>query len=425
MGKKKISQDTLSKGRWHMDNNTLDTIDMKVLGKELQQARIRKGLTQEEAANIIDVARTTITAIEKGDRRIKAGELIKLAQAYNAQISDFVRNRPEIEMSQPQFRGPSLRTEEDNTLIERYVEQLKHLVRNYFELEKITESPLVRKYPPEYDTRRLQTNEAAESIAIEERMRLGLGDGQIPLLRDILEQDVGVRVFYYQLPARFSAIYLYDDQVGGCIAVNSNHPEERRRWSLAHDYGHFLTYRQKPTVFIENGYQRKPESERLADDFANYFLMPTSGVTRRFNDIRRMKGKVTPGDLCILAHYYGVSAEAMTRRLEDLKLLSTGLWDELKRGGFKVREAQQQLGLSPLPAREQKFPTRYQYLAIEALDHELINEGLLSRFLEVDRLEVRHMAEVLRQSATAQADVSLINEATQQRSGNWEDTVNG
>ena len=121
-----------------MSNNILDTIDMKVLGRELQQARVRKGLTQEDAAKIIDVARTTIIAIEKGNRRIKAGELIKLAEVYNVPISDFVRTRPEIAMSQPQFRGPSLRTEEDNALIEPYVEQLKHLVRNYFELEKIT-----------------------------------------------------------------------------------------------------------------------------------------------------------------------------------------------------------------------------------------------------------------------------------------------
>ncbi|SRR6266487_437166 len=407
-----------------MDSNILDTIDMKVLGRELQQARIRKGLTQEDAAKIIDVARTTVTAIEKGDRRIKARELMALAQAYNLPVSDFVRTRPEIELSLPQFRGPSLRTEEENRLIAPYVEQLKQLARDYFELERITGSPLVHRYPSEYSIGRLQISEAAENIAMEERIRLGVGDGQLPLLRDILEQDVGLRVFYYPLPAKFSAIYLYDDQVGGCIAVNSNHPEERRRWSLAHDYGHFLTYRQKPTVYIENGYQRKPESERLADDFAICFLMPTNGVTRRFNDTRRTKDKVTPGDLCLLAHYYGVSVEAMTLRLEDLKLLPTGIWDKLKAGGFKVREAQQQLGLGPLPAKEQKFPMRYQYLAIEAFDRGLISEGLLSRFLAVDRLEARRIAELLRQSVVEETDVSLINQNREQPSSDREDNVN-
>ena len=79
-----------------MDKNILDSIDMSKLGRELQQARVRKGLTQEDAAKIIEVARTTLTAIEKGDRRIKAEELVKLAYAYGRQVSDFVRSRPQV-----------------------------------------------------------------------------------------------------------------------------------------------------------------------------------------------------------------------------------------------------------------------------------------------------------------------------------------
>jgi Zn-dependent peptidase ImmA (M78 family)/DNA-binding XRE family transcriptional regulator len=391
-----------------MNYNVLDTIDMKTLGRELQQARIRKGFTQDEAAKIIDVARTTMTAIEKGERRIKAGELIKLAQAYDMPIADLVRPHPDIALSQPQFRGPVLRTEEDNTVIEPYVEQLKFLARNYFELEHITQSPLNRRYPSVYEVGHLSTSVAAENIAIEERTRLGLNSGQIPLLRDILEQDVGLRIFYYPLPEKFSAIYLYDEQVGGCIAVNSNHPEERRRWSLAHDYGHFLTYRQKSTVFSDDAYQRKPESERLADDFATFFLMPTSGVMKRFNDMRKMKESVKLGDLLILAHYYGVSVEAMLLRLEDLHVLPAGFAQKLRKSDFKVREAQQQLGLTPLPTRDQKYPLRYQYLALEALQSGSISEAQFAQFLEVDRLQARKMLELFQQNAVVDNSLNDI-----------------
>ena len=391
-----------------MDNDILETIDMKALGRELQQARTKKGITQEDAAKIIDVARTTMVAIEQGNRRIRADELIKIAHAYGLSVSDFVRPRPVLAMSKPQFRGPWLKTEADNELIKPYVEQLKQLARDYFELERITETPLIRKYPPEYRIGKLRTSDAAESIASEERIRLGLGDGPIPILRDVLEQDVGLRIFYYSLPGKFSAIYLYDEQVGGCIAINSKHPEERRRNSLAHDYGHFLTSRDKSEIFIEEGYyQRKPESERLADDFATYFLMPTSGVTRRFNDLRRTKENLTVGDLCVLAHYYGVSVEAMTRRLEELKLLPTGLWDRIRESGFKVREAQRQLGLDVLPASDQKLAIRYQHLAIEAFDRGLISEGLLARFLDVDRLEARRISEILRPDVKEGTTLSL------------------
>src|SRR5438309_2958037 len=122
-----------------METNILDTIDMRELGKELQQARIKRGLTQEEAAKIIEVARTTITAIEKGERRIKAGELIKLARAYGRQVSDFVRQRPRFESFQPQFRGPYLPTTIDERAIAPSIEILEELCRDYLELEEIME----------------------------------------------------------------------------------------------------------------------------------------------------------------------------------------------------------------------------------------------------------------------------------------------
>src|SRR5712692_2406500 len=195
-----------------MDTNILDTIDMREMGKELQQARIKRGMTQEDAAKVIDVARTTITAIEKGERRIKAGELVKLAQAYGRQVSDFVRPRPKIEPFQVHFPGPNQDTSEDESHIAQYVALLEELSRNYLELEQITGAPLVHRYPPEYEVTGQQIEQAAETVAIEERHRLALGDGPIPILREILEQDVGLRIFYLPLSLpKFSAIYQYID----------------------------------------------------------------------------------------------------------------------------------------------------------------------------------------------------------------------
>lgn len=386
-----------------MNANVLDTIDLRELGKELQRAREKRGMTQQEAAQVIDVARTTLTAIEKGERRIRAGELIALARAYGRQVSDFVRQRPAIEPFQVQFRGPYRRAIEDNDAIKLYIDQLEELARNYLELEQRLEAPLVRKYPPEYQYHGSETRQAAESAALEERNRLGLGDGPIPLLRDLLEQDVGLRIFYLELrPSTFSAIYLYTHELGGCIAINSLHPEERRRWSLAHDYGHFLGDRYKPTLLVEDAYQRFPESERFADYFARFFLMPGSGLMRRFNDLRRTREKVSFADLSTLAHYYGVSVEALTRRLEEMKLLPTGTWDKLKDRGLKAREAQQQSGLGPIPAPSEHLPLRYQYLAVEAFTLGLITEGHVARLLQVDRLEARRIADVLEQEAGAE-----------------------
>jgi Zn-dependent peptidase ImmA (M78 family)/DNA-binding XRE family transcriptional regulator len=393
-----------------MESNILDRIDMRQIGRELQDARKHRGMTQEAAAEVLGVARTTITAIEKGERRIKAGELIKLARAYGRQVSDFVRQRPRFESFQPQFRGPYLPTTVDEQAIAPHIELLEELCRDYLEIEEIMEAPLARKYPPVYEVAGLPLEQAAESVALEERNRLGLGDGPIPTLRYLLEQDVGVRIFSLPLPPRFAEIYVYDEALGACMSINSQHPEERRRWSAAHGYLHFLAHRYKAEVSVDHGYRRQPESERLADAFARYFLMPTGGVTRRFNDILRTQGKATPAGLCTLAHYYGVSVEALTRHLEDLKLLPTGIWDKLRDSGFKVREAQRQLGLEAIPAPDEKLPKRYQYLTLTAFEQGLITEGQLARFLRVPRLEARRAIEVFRESTDGVLDAGTATQ---------------
>jgi hypothetical protein len=34
------------------------------------------------------------------------------------------------------------------------------------------------------------------------------------MIRDVLEQEVGVRVFFIEMPAKFSAMYVCDDALG-------------------------------------------------------------------------------------------------------------------------------------------------------------------------------------------------------------------
>lgn len=380
-----------------MDVNILDTLDMRQLGQELANARKKRGFTQEDAAKLIGVARTTVTAIENGDRRIKAQELIKLAHMYGHQVSDFVRPRLEIEPFQIQFRGPSLRTVEGDEQIKEYINQLEELCRDYLELEEITKSPLSFNYPPEYEIRGDNLDQEAEVLADQERRRLGLGDRPLINLRDILEQEVGLRVFYLPMqPTTYSAMYLYDRQLGGCIGINKQHPEERRRWSMAHDYSHFLANRFKPALFIEDTYERVPQDERFADLFAGYFLMPTSSILRQFTKTLRRDGSITPAGLCMLAAYYGVSVAAITLRLEAVEKLPSGTWDYLKDQGFKVREAQRQLGIYLEAGRDDLLPIRYQYLAVYAFEEDLITEGQLADFLRVGRVEARRIVEELR-----------------------------
>ena len=88
----------------------------------------------------------------------------------------------------------------------------------------------------------------------------------------------------------------------------------------------------------------------------------------------------------------------MMLRLEELRLLPGGTWERLRDRGFKVREAQKQLGLSPHPRDERGLPLRYQYLAVRAYEEERLTEGELARLLRVNRVAARRLIQELTQS---------------------------
>jgi Zn-dependent peptidase ImmA (M78 family) len=140
------------------------------------------------------------------------------------------------------------------------------------------------------------------------------------------------------------------------------------------------------------GYQRVPESVRFADLFTSHFLMPASGLKKRFNEIRQQEDDktLTVGSLLSLAHQYGVSVEALVIRLETLRLMHAGTLQNLRRQGLRIRDLQRKLDLGEIPAREDELPLHYQHLAIQAFADGLITEGQLAHLLRVDRLEARH-----------------------------------
>jgi Zn-dependent peptidase ImmA (M78 family)/DNA-binding XRE family transcriptional regulator len=379
-----------------MQEHTLDTIDSKVLGRRLQDARKARGLTQQDVAKDLGIARTTVTAIEQGERRVRPEELIRLSKLYGQGVNELIRDREVAEEFAIQFRAAIAQAGRHQTELARAIQEFQQLCEDYLELEQLCGAPLTRTYPPLYPIEGISPEEAAEDIASAERNRLGFGDGPILRLREILESDIGLRIFYPRLPSHIAGMFAYTERLGGCIAINAMHPEERQRWSLGHEYSHFLTNRFRPEVSVMFIYERVPASERFADAFAGAFLMPSNGLKRRFHELSRLRhGKITPAELCRLAHYYFVSVEALTRQLESLHLLPSGTWDRLRDSGFKVREAQTILELEPHPRANHLLPLRYQYLAVEAYQRGDLTEGQLARFLRVDRVEARRLVQAL------------------------------
>ncbi len=375
-----------------MQKDAMNGIEPRALGRRLQEARRARGITQQDVADALGMARTTVTAMEKGERRARPDEIMRMASIFGRPVSDLVGDREPIPDFAVQFRaavsgvGSSQAQEE----LSQAVQEFQQLCEDYLYIETLNETALQQSYMPQYSISGSSPEDAAEDIASAERNRLGLGDGPLLNLREILEDEVSIRVFSTDLPSRVAGLFAFTEELGGCIAVNALHPQERRRWSMAHEYGHFLTSRFRSEISILGAFRRIPAQERFADSFARCFLMPTIGLRRRFNEMSRANdGVMTAADLCRLAHYYYVSVEAMTLRLEEFRLLAGGTWERLKDRGFKVWEAQRQLGLSHRPDGDSTLPIRYQLLAIRAYEEGKLTEGELSRLLRADRVSTR------------------------------------
>lgn len=370
--------------------NLLDTTDPVQLGERLRLARARADLTQQEAAEKLKLARTTLIALEKGHRRVRADELKRISDVYGISVNALLRPTSVLTNLVPRFRAiaPDEVEAGDAALL------LNDLAAAQYELESILGIPFRPNYPSERPIGPGDIRQQAEDVAMEIRQRLGIGLGAIPDLVSLLELEFGVRVFIRALTSsKISGLFAFDEKIGACILLNKNHPRERRAITAAHELGHLIATRTQPDV-VELRAVPQTREEKFAAAFSYALLMPAAFVRRRFSDLQREAGAFSPRHLILLAHQLSVSEEALCRRLEELSLLPSGTWESLRDRGFSGELVRRVLGDSAAP-EVSTVPPRQWFLAAEAYRRGLLSEGQIARMLRVDRIEVRAMFDAL------------------------------
>ena len=380
-----------------------ESLELAGLAERLIAARKAAGLTQEDAAAHLEMSRPTFIAIEKGTRRPKPAELIKLAERYAVPINNLLRSAAKPQPLSPHLRAGLDLSANEHPGLKHAIEILAGYIDDYSYLESVVMSRRGTLFPPQLRIAPGSVEKFAEHCAQEERERLNLGVHQpVPAPRQVLE-EVGVHVFMEKLDSNLSGLYVFVPDFGYCILINRAHSRERRNWTIAHEYGHFLLERDKPGVDYLKPLQRKPQGERFADAFAAAFLMPEPGVQRRFYDEIERSGDFKVADLCRMADHFSVSMQAMTVRLEELRLIPRGSWDAIIDAGVPVRALKQEAGIEPAANQDslEPYPQRYKLLAVEAFERELITEGQLARLLRCSRIQAR---EIVEQSSKAPSD---------------------
>jgi Zn-dependent peptidase ImmA (M78 family) len=377
------------------------------IGERLRIARETAKLTQAAAAEAIGVARTTIVAVEQGQRRIKTDELQKLAGTYGTSANAILRREAVHLDMVPRFRKLP-QSADDAT--EEGARLLNDLVRAEVELENALGIKRTRNYPPEKPILPGDIAAQAEQDAQGLRDWLGLGAGPVLDIVSLLDLQLGVRVYVRRLNGKVSGLFAFDDAVGACILLNANHPADRIAQTGAHELGHMVSTRRQPEVLTEDEKSSSRE-ERYANHFARSFLTPARAVRQRFAEITAGQSHLTRRHVILLAHAFGISREAMVRRLEELSLARPGTWDWFQaNGGISDEQVRQVLGETPVRGgsmieAQGLVPPRLALLAREVWKRGLYSEGQLARLLRLSRHEIR---EVLDGAETEESEANEL-----------------
>ena len=339
------------------------------------------------------MARTTLLAIEKGQRHVRPDELRRLCRLYDTSVNAVLRREAICLDLVPRFRKLNASTDRADDAAARL---LSDLVRAEVELENLLGIKRIRNYPPERPVLPGDVRAQAENDATGLRQWLGLGLAPVRDMVSLLELDLGVRVYVRPLDSSVSGLFAHCEEAGACILLNANHPRERRTQSAGHELGHLLSTRHKAEILHEE-HESNSREERYANAFGRAFLTPARTVMQRFYEVTAGASRLTRRHVILMSHAFGVSREAIVRRLEELELTKSGTWDWfVENGGITNSQAQQVLGdlaIIDTEKLEAARPTtiRTSLLAAEAWRQNLLTEGQLARLLNLDRIVLREI----------------------------------
>lgn len=135
-------------------------------------------------------------------------------------------------------------------------------------------------------------------------------DLQIPISPEFFAEKLGLRVTTSDTMGMKSG---YLDAERKTICVNAMLVEERRRFAVAHELGHFCLRHGSSLrdTSAADWFRIDPEHDRAADRFAAELLMPAIAV-KAMVEVRKVKDPVA------LRRAFGVSSQALYCRLEEL-----------------------------------------------------------------------------------------------------------
>ena len=244
------------------------------IGARIKARREELGFSQEAVAGHFGFnVRQTLSAIETGERRVTAEELLKAAEVLAAPLDYFTD--PFLLAGEGRFswRQAGIASK----ALDGYERDAGRLIAAFRTLG----AQLGRKPPLLRRTLGLSKTSSYEDAATAgERFAAEFQLGAAPALRlgDAMERELGILVLMVDAIPGVSGAACHLPELDA-VLINRKEVPSRRHYDLAHELFHILTWDAMPPERLED--TRGPirgRVEQLADTFAGALLMPSAAL---------------------------------------------------------------------------------------------------------------------------------------------------
>jgi len=169
------------------------------------------------------------------------------------------------------------------------------------------------------------------------------------------------------------------------IAINSSMSVGRQRFSMAHELYHLYDDENKQSTVCAIKIGTGNDTEKAADQFASYFLIPPVALSESIKKIHSMStGNLGIKEIVKLEQYFGVSRQALLYRLIGDNKLTPQQAEQFRQGVIRsaVNLGYDDSLYKPLP-EDKQYKTYGYYIqqAEELLRKDLVSTGKYEQLL--------------------------------------------
>lgn len=281
------------------------------VGARIRQARLASQLSQADLASSLGIDRSALARVEGGQRQVSALELFRLAEVLHVPIAHFVTRPPAAvashrrEITDDADRVTRARFRLDAAL-EAHARDAEWLLLHGFLSPSTVQTAGLEQLGPSGQA------DAPRTVALELRSRLGCALEPLGSMAAVCGR-AGLQVVVAD-DVEAGASLLLEPGVGVAV-IGADSPPGRRRFTAAHELGHYIL-QDEYTTDIGVAASRDEREQRI-DAFAGEFLLPRDGLVAAWE---RLSGHPPRHRLVYAAGSYRVSWSTALRAAGEIGL---------------------------------------------------------------------------------------------------------